>query len=303
VARRKQDLEQLSEAVSEASNTVEEAAEVHAGDAVGERASIDEAALEQFGVEENQAASETEDHRLRAMVEAIVYITDEPLQAAQIATALTQPEERIQQILNDLVAEFNQPHHGLALRELADGYQMGTKAEHHEELRQFVKKLQPPLKLSLAALETLAVIAYKQPVTAPEILEIRGVQGAGVLKTLLDRKLVQIAGRKAVLGKPALYRTTKEFLVQFGLKNLSELPTLKEFEELSRLALGDEAAEVEQGELALDAEADEAQAQVETQIEAAIEVPGVEPATPAGAASQTETAAVTAPDDSETREN
>ena len=117
---------------------------------------------------------------------------------------------------------------------------MATKAEHHEAVRAFVKKLTPPLKLSLAALETLAVIAYKQPVTAPEIMEIRGVQGAGVLKTLLDRKLIAESGRKNVVGKPILYKTTKEFLVQFGLKDVSELPTLKEFEELGRLEIAEE---------------------------------------------------------------
>src|ERR1043166_4749311 len=117
---------------------------------------------------------------------------------------------------------------------------MATKAENHEAVRAFVKKLTPPLKLSLAALETLAVVAYKQPITSPEIMEIRGVQGAGVLKTLLDRKLIAAAGRKHVLGKPILYKTTKEFLIQFGLKDLSELPTLKEFEELGRFALADD---------------------------------------------------------------
>jgi segregation and condensation protein B len=113
---------------------------------------------------------------------------------------------------------------------------MATKAEHHDAVRQFVRNLKPPMKLSLPALETLAVIAYKQPVTAPEIMDIRGVQGAGVLKTLIDRKLVAPAGRKNVIGKPILYKTTKEFLVQFGLKDLSELPSVKEFEELARFA-------------------------------------------------------------------
>jgi segregation and condensation protein B len=116
---------------------------------------------------------------------------------------------------------------------------MATKPEHHEAVRAFVKSLKPPLKLSLPALETLAVIAYKQPVTAPEIMEIRGVQGAGVLKTLLDRKLIAAAGRKNVIGKPILYKTTKEFLIQFGLKDLSELPSLKEFEEIRRMAFAD----------------------------------------------------------------
>ncbi len=126
------------------------------------------------------------------------------------------------------------------VREVAGGYKMATKPEHHEAVRAFVKNLNPPLKLSLAALETLAVIAYKQPITAPEIMEIRGVQGAGVLKTLIDRKLITTSGRKNVVGRPILYKTTKEFMIQFGLKDLNELPTLKEFEELRRLALGDE---------------------------------------------------------------
>jgi segregation and condensation protein B len=116
---------------------------------------------------------------------------------------------------------------------------MSTKPEHHEAIRRFVKRLQPPLKLSLAALETLAVVAYRQPITGPEILDVRGVQGAGVLKTLLDRKLIAAAGRKNVLGKPMQYKTTREFLIQFGLNSLAELPTLKEFEELGRMALSE----------------------------------------------------------------
>jgi segregation and condensation protein B len=108
-----------------------------------------------------------------------------------------------------------------------------------------VRNLKPPLKLSLPALETLAVVAYKQPITAPEIMEIRGVQGAGVLKTLLDRKLIAAAGRKNVVGKPILYKTTREFMIQFGLNDLAELPTLKEFEELSKLALSDSVPDAE----------------------------------------------------------
>ena len=176
---------------------------------------------------------------LKALIEAAIYITDEPLTAEQIAAALAQPIDCVKQILEQLVAEYSAPDRGLSVRELAGGYQLCTKPEHHEAIRQFVKRLQPPLKLSLAALETLAVIAYKQPITAPEILDIRGVQGAGVLKTLLDRKLIAAAGRKNVLGKPILYKTTREFLIQFGLSSLAELPTLKEFEELGRFALAD----------------------------------------------------------------
>jgi segregation and condensation protein B len=177
-----------------------------------------------------------EDAELLAMLEAIIYITDEPLTMEQIAAALEQPRERIRRLLDELVAEWQKPHHGLSIREVAGGYKMATKPEHHEAVRQFVKNLKAPMKLSLPALETLAVIAYKQPVTAPEIMEIRGVQGAGVLKTLIERKLIAPAGRKNVIGKPILYKTTREFLVQFGLKDLSELPSVKEFEELSRLS-------------------------------------------------------------------
>ena len=176
---------------------------------------------------------------LKAVIEAAIYITDEPLSAEQIATAINQPMERVTEILSQLVAEYSAPDWGLSVREVAGGYKLSTKAEHHESIRRFVKRLQPPLKLSLAALETLAVVAYKQPITAPEIMDVRGVQGAGVLKTLLDRKLIATAGRKTVLGKPIMYKTTREFLVQFGLSSLAELPTLKEFEELGRMALND----------------------------------------------------------------
>jgi len=184
--------------------------------------------------------SDSEEAQLKAILEAIVYITDEPLSAQQIAAALEAPLDKVKRLLDELVASYAEPEHGLTIREVAGGYKMATKAEHHEAVRAFVKKLTPPLKLSLAALETLAVIAYKQPITTPEIMEIRGVQGAGVLKTLLDRKLISESGRKNVIGKPILYKTTKEFLVQFGLKDLAELPTLKEFEELGRLEIVEE---------------------------------------------------------------
>ena len=177
---------------------------------------------------------------LKAIIEAAIYITDEPLTPEQIATATEQPLPVVNEILQQLVTEYAAPGRGLAVRELAGGYNMSTKPEYHESIRRFVKRLQPPLKLSLAALETLAVIAYKQPITGPEILDIRGVQGAGVLKTLLDRRLIATAGRKNVLGKPMMYKTTREFLIQFGLDSLAELPTLKEFEELGRMALTDE---------------------------------------------------------------
>jgi segregation and condensation protein B len=176
---------------------------------------------------------------IKAVLEAIIYVTEEPLSKPQIATALGRPPELIEKLLAELTAEYEKPEHGLTIREVAGGYKMATKAEHHEAVRAFVKSLKPPLKLSLAALETLAVIAYKQPITSPEVMEIRGVQGAGVLKTLLERKLIAAAGRKNVIGKPVLYKTTKEFLIQFGLKDVTELPSLKEFEEIRRLSIPD----------------------------------------------------------------
>ena len=199
-------------------------------------ASVSESALNVIEVAERE---------LRSLLEAIVYITDEPLSAQQIAAAIERPLDQVQKGLDKLVELYDGPEHGLTIRELAGGYKMGTKPEHHESMRTFVKKMKPPLKLSLAALETLAVIAYKQPATGPEIMEIRGVQGGGVMKTLLDRKLIASAGRKNVVGKPMMYKTTREFLLQFGLKDLAELPTLKEFEELKRLALTD--PEMEEG--------------------------------------------------------
>jgi segregation and condensation protein B len=200
---------------------------------------MDEMDAAQLAPQVTEDAS-SEDAQLQAILEAIVYITDEPLTAQQIAAAIEQPIDKVKRLLDQLVADYAKPEHGLSIREIAGGYKMATKAEHHEAVRAFVKKLTPPMKLSLPALETLAVIAYKQPVTTPEIMEIRGVQGAGVLKTLLDRKLIAEAGRKDVVGRPLTYKTTKEFLVQFGLKDLKELPTLKEFEELGRLELVEE---------------------------------------------------------------
>jgi segregation and condensation protein B len=176
---------------------------------------------------------------LKAIIEAAIYVTDEPLTPEQIATAVEEPVEKVKEILAQLVSEYSAPDRGLSVRELAGGYQMSTKPEHHEAIRRFVKRLQPPLKLSLAALETLAVVAYRQPITGPEILDVRGVQGAGVIQKLLERKLIAAAGRKNVLGKPMQYKTTREFLIQFGLNSLAELPTLKEFEELGRMALSE----------------------------------------------------------------
>lgn len=210
------------------------------GDAAPEADPVEDAAqFLEASSEEQPSAESMAEADLRAVVEAVIYVTEEPLTLEQIAAALEQPKERIAAALEQLIAGHARPERGISIREVAGGYKMGTKPEHHDAVRAFVKRLKPPLKLSMAALETLAVIAYKQPITSPEIMEIRGVQGASVLKTLLDRKLIVPAGRKQVVGKPVLYKTTKDFLLQFGLKDLAELPTLKEFEELRRLAFSD----------------------------------------------------------------
>ena len=139
----------------------------------------------------------------------------------------------IKQILGELIAEYAADGRGIEIREIAGGYRMATKPEFHDAVRSFVKSLKPPLKLSLPALETLAVIAYKQPVTAPEVNEIRGVDSSGVFGSLLARKLIVTAGRKPVVGRPILYKTTREFLLRFGLKDVSELPSMEEFEKMA----------------------------------------------------------------------
>jgi segregation and condensation protein B len=131
-----------------------------------------------------------------------------------------------------LIADYSSADHGVEIRQIAGGYRMSTKPEQHDVVRAFAKSLKPPIRLSLPALETLAVIAYKQPVTVPEISEIRGVDSSGVIATLLDRKLITTAGRKAVIGRPILYKTSKEFLLRFGLKDVTELPSMEEFEKL-----------------------------------------------------------------------
>ena len=141
--------------------------------------------------------------------------------------------EELRRMLQELIAEYAEGDRGMEIREIAGGYRVGTKPEYHDAVRGFVKSLKPPMKLSLQALETLAVIAYKQPVTAPEVGEIRGVDSAGVIGSLISRKLITTAGRKQVIGRPILYKTTKEFLLRFGLKDLNELPSMEEFEKMA----------------------------------------------------------------------
>jgi len=182
--------------------------------------------------------------RLKAQLEAIIYAAETPVTLDQLIQ-LTKPsimsegmiedaevKSRVRSALEELTAEYGTAEHGIEIRQVAGGYRMSTKPEQHDLVRAFVKSLKPPTRLSLPALETLAVIAYKQPVTVPEISEIRSVDSSGVIATLLDRKLITTAGRKAVIGRPILYKTTKEFLLRFGLKDVNELPSMEEFEKL-----------------------------------------------------------------------
>ena len=187
------------------------------------------------------------DETLKALIEAIIYVAPEPVSLDAIVKALEgEQRERVKAKLEELVADFERPDHGIQIRQVAEGYKFSSKAEHHEVLRIFVKSLKPPVRLSKQALETLAVIAYRQPVTLPEIQEVRGVDSGGVIHTLMEKKLVVTAGRKSVVGRPILYRTSRDFLVHFGLKDTSELPSLREFEALARQALGSELPLVEQ---------------------------------------------------------
>jgi segregation and condensation protein B len=174
----------------------------------------------------------------KAALEAIIYAADEPATIEQLAAALGEEKMVVQASLDELVASYAAEERGIEIRAVAGGYKMYTKPQHHDVVRRFIKSLRPPLRLSMPALETLAVIAYKQPVTGPEISEIRGVNSSGVIATLLDKRLITTAGRKEVMGRPILYKSSKEFLMRFGLSDLQELPSLKEFEALAREALG-----------------------------------------------------------------
>jgi segregation and condensation protein B len=191
---------------------------------------------------------------IKGQIEAIIYAAEEPVTLEQIALVLkdsvvaehvladaglegsaldAEVKKRVRAAIEELTADYANSDRGMEVREVAGGYRMGTKPEHHDVVRHFAKNLKPPVRLSMPALETLAVIAYKQPVTAPEISEIRGVDTSGVLATLLDRKLITTAGRKQVVGRPILYKTSKDFLLRFGLKDVTELPSLEEFEKLA----------------------------------------------------------------------
>jgi segregation and condensation protein B len=196
---------------------------------------------------------------LKGKLEAVIYAAEEPVTLDQLTLLLkesiihdgdlaglepgaaqAEAKSRIRAALQELIADYDSNDRGMEVREVAGGYRMATKPEHHDIVRGFAKSLKPPIRLSLQALETLSVIAYKQPVTGPEIGEIRGVDSSGVLATLIDKKLVTTAGRKQVIGRPILYKTTKEFLLRFGLKDVNELPSMEEFEKVIGNAAQDE---------------------------------------------------------------
>jgi segregation and condensation protein B len=189
---------------------------------------------------------------IQAALEAIIYAADEPATLDQIASALGVEKTIARAGLDLLAASYQTDQRGIEVRKVAGGWKFYTKPQHHDVVRKFIKSLQPPLRLTMPALETLAVIAYKQPVTVPEINEIRGVNVGGVIKTLLEKRLITTAGRKEVIGRPILYRTSKQFMMRFGLSDLDELPSLKEFEQLAQAALGSDAgiAPTEPGDFA-----------------------------------------------------
>ena len=168
----------------------------------------------------------------RGIIEALIFVSEEPLSAKVVSEVLREDRAVVEGALAELAKEFNSRNGGLQLREVAGGWQFATRPEYHEHVRAYLKS-RPSAKLSIASLETLAVIAYKQPVTVPEILEIRGVQSPSSVKTLLDKKLIVAKGRKDTVGRPMMYGTSKEFLMQFGLKDLGELPSMEDFQDLS----------------------------------------------------------------------
>jgi segregation and condensation protein B len=205
---------------------------------MSERAKAAKVADDSAEVIETSEETEVEGHHeisaseLKGIAEALIFVADEPLSAKTIADVLKLDQAAVDKAIKSLDDEYSRRAGGLQLREIAGGWQIGTRPEHHEHVRTYLKS-KPSAKLSLASLETLAVIAYKQPVTVPEILEIRGVQSPSAIKTLLDKRLIVAKGRKETVGRPMMYGTSKEFLIQFGLKDLSELPSMEDFQDLA----------------------------------------------------------------------
>jgi segregation and condensation protein B len=168
---------------------------------------------------------------LSRAVEALIFVADEPISTRALAEVLEEDRDLIDSVVEELVESYEERRGGLQIRQIAGGWQLATRIECHEDVRKLLRT-RPSAKLSFAALETLAVIAYKQPVTVPEILEIRGVQSASAIKTLLEKRLIITKGHKETVGRPMQYGTSKEFLIHFGLKDLNDLPSIEDFEDL-----------------------------------------------------------------------
>jgi segregation and condensation protein B len=194
-----------------------------------------EVEIEPVETDEIEGTREISTTELKSIAEALIFVADEPLDAKTIARVLRVDQPAVEEAIQSLFEEYADRSGGLQLREIGGGWQISTQPEHHEYVRAYLKS-KPSAKLSLASLETLAVIAYKQPVTVPEILEIRGVQSPSAIKTLLDKRLIVAKGRKETVGRPMMYGTSKEFLIQFGLKDLSELPSIEDFQDLAGAA-------------------------------------------------------------------
>ena len=190
------------------------------------------AAMDAETPDDGPLASPQSAAELAAVIEALIYVSEEPLSVKDLANVLKTDKALVEEAVAKLGEEFNARQSGLQLREVAGGWQFATRPEYHEHVRAFLKT-RPSAKLTIASLETLAVIAYRQPITVPEIWEIRGVQSPSAIKTLLDKKLIVAKGRKETVGRPMMYGTSKEFLLQFGLKDLSELPSVEDFHDLS----------------------------------------------------------------------
>jgi len=219
----------------------EPAAEDEDSEAGEEEAKFEEeepgqAELEQADSEPDPDAPARSTAEVMAIAEAIIFVSDEPITSKALGDIVGEDKETIQAAVEELQREYEERGGGLQIREIAGGWQIATRTQYHEEVRKFLKT-RPSAKLSLAALETLAVIAYKQPVTVPEILEIRGVQSASAIKTLLEKRLIVTKGHKETVGRPMMYGTSKDFLIQFGLKDLSDLPSIEDFEDLAGSSL------------------------------------------------------------------
>lgn len=275
-----------------------------------------EPVLQEIAAEQERAAAEALEASVQETTEpeqSTEITTEQPVETASAEDAVSQPEtavdeastaeasetpkpvvapkrkkneippevkSRVKALIQELTDDYANNDRGMEIRQVAGGYRMATKPEHHDIVKAFAKSLKPPLRLSLPALETLAVVAYKQPVTAPEVSDIRGVDSQGVMATLLERKLVTTAGRKAVIGRPILYKTTKEFLLRFGLNEISELPSMEEFE---KLAMEQSGLFVSEQETEPQLSPEEASARLEkasTEAEESIEINGNGDATP-----------------------